>query len=62
VAIRETPGINPFRIGPTREKAERIGARGGLRSVLFPLFAGQIPAPDPDGIVAGYSFKAEDWE
>jgi hypothetical protein len=27
-----------------------------------PLFAEQIPAPDPDAIVAGSSRKAEDWE
>jgi hypothetical protein len=33
-----------------------FGAQSG------PLFAEQIPAPDPDAIVAGSSRKAEDWE
>src|SRR5215471_12632668 len=37
--------------------------RDGLwERTRFPLFADQIPAPDPDGIVAEYSRKAEDWD
>jgi hypothetical protein len=60
--MKEALGINPFRNDPSREKAERMAAsrwawgRGGS-----PLFADQISAPDPDGIVAEYSRKAEDW-
>ena len=61
--MRERPGINPFRNGPTREKAERIAAsRWTSERARSPLFAEQIPAPDPGGIVAEYRRKAEDWE
>ena len=61
--MRERPGINPFRNGPTRERAERIAAsRWTSERARSPLFAEQIPAPDPGGIVAEYRRKAEDWE
>ena len=61
--MREKPGINPFRNGPTREKAERMAAsRWTSERARSPLFAEQIPAPDPGGIVAEYRRKAEDWE
>ena len=61
--MREAPGINPFRNDPSREKAERMAAsRWAWGRARFPLFADQIPAPDPDGIVAEHSRKAEDWD
>jgi hypothetical protein len=42
-------------------KAERMAAsRRTSERGRFPLFAEQIPAPDPDAIVAAYSRKAED--
>ena len=61
--MRETVGINPFRNGPSREKAARMAAsRWNWERTRIPLFAEQIPAPDPDVIVAAYSLKADDWE
>jgi hypothetical protein len=61
--MRETVGINPFRNGPSREKAARMAAsRWNWERTRIPLFAEQIPAPDPDVIVAAYSRKADDWE
>jgi hypothetical protein len=61
--MREKPGINPFGNGPTREKAERMAvSRWTSENARIPLFAEQIPAPDPGGIVAEYRRKAEDWE
>ena len=60
--MRETPGINPFRNGPNQEKAERMAASRWTRErTRIPLFAEQIPAPDPDAIIVEYSCKAEDW-
>ncbi len=59
----ETPGINPFRNRPSRDKVEGMAAsRWASARARFPLFAEQILAPDPDAIVAVYSRKAEDWE
>ena len=61
--MRERPGIDPFRNGPTREKAERMAAsRWTSERARSPLFADQIPAPDPRRIVAEYRRKAEEWE
>src|SRR5207245_10599264 len=60
--MRERPGIDPFRNGPTREKAEGMAAsRWTSERARSPLFADQIPAPDPGWIVAEYRRKAEDW-
>jgi hypothetical protein len=54
--MKEAPGINPFRNDPNREKAERMAAsKWAWERARFPLFADQIPAPDPDTIVAEYS-------
>jgi hypothetical protein len=62
-AMKEAPGINPFRNDPNREKAELMAAsKWAWERARFPLFADQIPAPNPDGIVAEYSRKAEDWD
>jgi len=61
--MREKPGINLFRNGPTREKAARMAAsRLASERARSPLFAEQIPAPDPGRIVAEYRRKAQDWE
>src|SRR5438093_2706995 len=61
--MRERPGINPFRNGPTREKAERMAAsRWTSERARSPLFAEQILALDPGRIVAEYRRKAQDWE
>ena len=61
--MREGPGINSFRNGPTREKAQRMAAsRWTSEWARSPLFAEQIPAPDPGRIVAEYRRKAEGWE
>ena len=61
--MRERPGINPFRNGPTREKAEHMAAsRWTSERVRSPLFAEEIPAPDPDAMIAEYRRKAEGWE
>ena len=58
--MRERPGINPFRNGPTRERAERIAAsRWTSERARSPLFADQIPAPDPRRIVAEYRALVE---
>ena len=61
--MKEAPGINPFWNDPSREKAEHMAAsRWAWERARFPLFADKIPAPDPDGIVAEYSRKGEEWD
>ncbi len=37
-------------------------SRWAWERARFPLFAEQIPALDPDGIVAEYSRRAEEWD